>query len=391
MLKLLRFLFGYVVFSAKGSFPERFMNLSSKYGISFFDVEKKGKVLYCSVVASEYKSLRTIAKKSYTKIKIKEKHGLPFIIKKYKNRKGLFIGVICFFAILYFLSLYVWSIDIVGCNEINSEDIKSLLSDMGVSLGTFKKEVDVNMLEKTVMNSFDNISWLSINIKGTNLSVELKERIKPPEIVPKDKPCNVRAASDGQIIRMEVYNGNAEVNNGDAVVKGQLLINGIVEDSFGCNSIKHADAKVFALTKHELRQEVDLIQTEDLETGKRVIRKRLKAFGVDLPLTIVPIPKGNYKRDINIGEIKVFNKTLPITHYREEWREYEKAKKTLTNDQAIKMAHDILNNRIESELKEIKILREEKNERVKDGKAIVDITYYCEENIAVQEELDVKE
>ena len=54
------------------------------------------------------------------------------------------------------------------------------------------------------------------------------------------------------------------------------------------------------------------------------------------------------------------------------------------------MAYDILNNKMESELKEMKILREEKNERVKDGKAIVDITYYCEENIAVQEELDVK-
>ena len=46
-----------------------------------------------------------------------------------------------------------------------------------------------------------------------------------------ETPCNIKAAFSGQILRIEVYEGTAVAKVGEAVVEGQLLISGMVEDT----------------------------------------------------------------------------------------------------------------------------------------------------------------
>lgn len=387
MLKIIRFLWGYVVFTANGVFPERFINLAAKSGVSLFDVKKRGTILYCSTMASEYRALRRIAKKSDIKIRIKEKYGFPFFIRQYKKRKGIFVGIICFGLTLYFLSLYIWSIDVQGATTLDKNELNNLISDLGISAGTLKSELDTPMLEKTIMKNFDNISWVSVNIKGSVLSFELKERVAPPKIIPKTAPCNVKSSSDGQIIRMEIYQGTPEVKYGDAVVKGQLLINGFVEDDFGTCNIRHADGKVFALTKHELKKEVELCQTEKQSTGKTVVRKRLKLFGVEVPLTLVSVPGKDYEKSVQTNNVSLFGVSLPVSYYKEVWTQVYDKKVVLSSDDALIKANEELEKAEKDTLKDAKIISKDKKEKVENGKAIVAANYVCEENIAVQEEI----
>ena len=71
MLKIIRFFWGYVTFVAVGKVPEKFINLAAKAGVGLFDIKKckEKEELHCSVVASEYKALRRIAKKNVYKNK----------------------------------------------------------------------------------------------------------------------------------------------------------------------------------------------------------------------------------------------------------------------------------------------------------------------------------
>ena len=390
MLKIIRLFWGYVVFVVSGAFPERFMNLTARAGISLFDVKKKGNKLYCSAMASEYRTLKKLSKKSSVKIKIKEKHGLPFFINKYKKRKGIFVGIICFGMVLYFLSLYVWSINISGNNTIDNQTLTMLMENLGVGVGTLKSEIDIPIIEKNIMNKFENISWVSVNIKGSTLNLELKERIDPPELVPKSKPCNVKSTNNGQVIRMEVYEGTPEVNNGDAVVKGQLLINGVVEDDFGVCNIKHADAKVYALTKHEIRKEVDLCETKKVFTGKNVIRKRLKLFGIELPLTLVASPGKEYEKNMYINNIKINEVSLPITYYKEVWYQFYNKKEILKKEEAKDKAMKELEQEEKKELKDMKIINRNITQKEQNSKILIIADYICEENIAVCEEINVE-
>ncbi|MDQ5983718.1 MAG: hypothetical protein RUMPE_00744 [Eubacteriales bacterium SKADARSKE-1] len=385
MLRIIRFIFGYVIFSATGCFPERFMNLTARYGICLWNVKKNKNTFTASAMASEYKTLRKIAKKSSMKIKLSEKRGLIFITKKYKSRKGIPIGILCFFVIIYFLSLHIWNIDIKGNNSIEENEICSLLSELSIESGTLKNKIDTSSIERMAMNRFSNISWFSVNIRGCNLEIELKEKITPPELVEKETPCNIKSTSDAHITRMEVYSGTAEVKNGDAVVKGQLLVNGIVEDSFGKNILQHADAKIFATTIKTLKESTDLNSTEEVATGKVIKRKYIKILSLKFPLTLTPIPKGNFKRKIKKNNIKVAKASLPITMYKEYWEEFAKKKKIFTKDEACSITKENLKKREELELKNIKIQKKDTLEKIIDNKYYIIATYNCEENIATKE------
>ena len=391
MLKIIRFFWGYVVFSARGAFPERFLNLAARAGVNLFAVEKRDDILYCSVLASEYKALRRLARKSGIKISLREKHGLPFFIWRHRHRKGLLVGAVCFWLTLYFLSLYIWSIDVQGATAVDKSELDNLINSIGVSVGTLKSEIDAPIIEKSIMNQFENISWVSVNVRGSVLSLELKERVEPPDLIPSESPCNVKATREGQVVRMEVYQGSPEVKCGDAVVEGQLLVSGFVEDDFGVCNLRHADAKIFALTRRELKQEVALTQLERQPTGKVVVRKRLKLFGVELPLTLLPAPRGSYEKSLQIDNANVMGVSLPASHYKEIWTQFCEVQVTLTRDEAMSRAHKALEDEENELFKEMHILGCDKKEKFTNDKAILIASYLCEENIAAQEEIVLEE
>lgn len=391
MLKIIRFFWGHVVFVARGAFPERFLNLAARSGINLFEVRKIDDVLYCSAMASEYRALKRLARKSGVKIRLSEKHGLPFFIWRYRHRKGLLVGSACFWLVLHFLSLYIWSIDVRGATAIEKAELDNLINSIGVSAGTLKSEIDPPIIEKTIMNQFENISWVSANIKGSVLSLELKERIEPPGLIIDEGPCNVKSNHDGQVVRMEVYQGTPEVKCGDAVVEGQLLVSGFVEDDFGVCNLRHAEAKIFALTKHELKQEVALTQLEKQPTGKIVVRKRLKLFGVELPLTLIPTPGSDFEKSLQVDNVNIMGVSLPITYYKEIWRQFCEVQVTLSKDEAMKRAHRALEDEEKERFKEMQILSKDENENFTNDKAVLIANYVCEENIAAQEEIVLEE
>ena len=90
MLRLIRFIRGYVHFRIFGKYPERFINLSLKKGIGIFDTDVKDGAIYASAVVSDYRCIRSVARKSGVKLRITEKHGLPFILYRFRNPNASF-------------------------------------------------------------------------------------------------------------------------------------------------------------------------------------------------------------------------------------------------------------------------------------------------------------
>ena len=95
LLKIIRFLRGSVDFTASGKFPERFMNITAKNGVNLWNPVPKKNAISASMYLSDYKKIRILARRSRVKTRITAKHGLPFIINRYKKRTGLFAGAVC--------------------------------------------------------------------------------------------------------------------------------------------------------------------------------------------------------------------------------------------------------------------------------------------------------
>ncbi len=382
MLRLVRFLLGYITFSVNGKFLERFINLSAVRGICLFNIERGENSFSCSSLATEYKTLIRIAKITRVEIKVKEESGLPVILKKYRKRYGIVLGVVIFFFIQIFLSFFVWNVSVLGNKNINEEEILSLVENIGVKNGALKRYIEPNTVENYILDEMPGISWASVNLMGSKVQIEIKERVEAPEIVKDESPCNIKASSDAQIIRLEVYEGKPEVKIGDAVTEGQILVNGVVENAFGESEICHAEAKVFAKLKKVIKEEVDIDCIEEIKTKKKVKRSSLKFFTRNIPLTLVPVPKGNFKCEFSFKDLYLFGTKLPLRISSELWYKYDKRHVWLKKEEAKERAYENIKRRESMELKGVQILKCEDCEKLNNNKFMLTRTYECIKDIA---------
>ncbi|MDR0738637.1 MAG: sporulation protein YqfD [Oscillospiraceae bacterium] len=388
MLSILRYILGFAVFSIDGKNAERFLNLTVRSGINIWKIEKKtGKLFLAKITATNFKNLRNITKKFKVKIKLKSKHGFPFIFNKYKKRLGFLVGPICFVLIIYLLSFFIWNINVVGNKKLTEDEIIKATEELGLRVGTFKNSLDTELLEKNIMLKLADLSWLAVNLQGSSAKIEVKEKEEPPEIVPNEHPCNIISKKPGQITQIQAHTGKAEVKNGDSVAKGDLLINGFDQDNYGKSTINHATGKVFAITKRLLKEKVCFNQILYHNTKKVINRRSVEFFGLKIPLTIVPKPDENYKKELTVNKVRFNNLCLPIVFHKEKCIKQKKEKIMLNIEQAREKAQENLKRREEFEFKNAKILSTNIKERIENGIYYQDVEYTCEEDIAEESEI----
>jgi similar to stage IV sporulation protein len=221
---------GYVVVIVEGFFLEKFTNLCANNNISFWNLSRIGNSkMRIETNIKDFKKMRKQAKKCGCRISLSEKRGLPFLLFRYRKRKWFAAGVAFFFIIVWVLSSIVWTIDIQGNKLIDTSLIISDLEKVGLKKGTFKRNINKVDLAYKMMLKRDDISFIGIDIEGTKAKVKIVEKVKVPDVIPKDEPCDIVADKTGIISRMEVLAGEKLVKIGDTVSKGQLLILGKVE------------------------------------------------------------------------------------------------------------------------------------------------------------------
>lgn len=286
LVNFVRFLKGYVDFTAKGKFPERFMNITATRGILMWNAHPIEGGLAGSMSVSDYRKIRPIAKRARVRTKISRKRGIPFIVYKYKGRPGIAVGAALGIVMLIILSQFVWSFKIVGAEGISEQKIVDALAERGVKVGAYKGGFDVEEVERSMLLELDGLTWMSINLLGCSANVEVREKDKKPEISIEPKPCNIKAAKDGVITKVNSRNGETEVKVGSGVAKGDLLVSGISLSKSGTVRYLHADADVFAdvVTERELKlpKNFDYYSLSE----NKIDRKRLSILCTDLPFSL---------------------------------------------------------------------------------------------------------
>ena len=89
LIKLLRFLFGYVRFESGGGFPERFLNLCAQAHFPLWEVTSRGGTMKAFTTVKCYKKFRSYARKAGVRLRVKERRGLPFLLRRYRKRIGI--------------------------------------------------------------------------------------------------------------------------------------------------------------------------------------------------------------------------------------------------------------------------------------------------------------
>lgn len=257
LLRFFRFLTGYIEFEGKGGFPERFLNLCALNGLNVWDARCIGNTFSAKTNISCYKKIRPCAKRSGISFRATKKHGLPFLIKPYIQRKGLLAGAVLSLILISVLSSCVWTIEVTGNEKFTQSQILQIAHQYGIKQGSFRNNIDAKAIRESIKSSVDGINWFSVNIDNTAVTLEVLESTGSNNILDLTTPCNIVSSVDGELLKLEVYTGQAALKTGNAVTAGDLLISGVVERADGSSDFVHARGNAVVRTKKEISRSVN--------------------------------------------------------------------------------------------------------------------------------------
>lgn len=321
-IKLWNYFKGYVIIRVEGLTLEKFINLAVNKDIYLWDIKRiEYTVLEGKVSIKGFKLLKEVVKRVGCRVYIIEKNGFPFLLEKLKKRKMFGFGFLLFIGLIIFLTSFIWNIEVVGNEKIVDEEIIDFLEEIDITTGKIKYSIDIDNVRNQILDNFNNISFVSMEIKGTKLFIEVKEQDLPPEEIDLKTPCNIIAKKKGIIEKVVAKNGKSVVVEGDIVEKGQLLITGVIKDEmFEEDMFIHADGEVFAITRYSHIIEEPIEKEVKEETGNILKRREIKFGEKGIQFIEGNIP---FKEYIIIDETKSLLKILPINLVTHEYREVE--------------------------------------------------------------------
>ncbi|MCQ2968829.1 MAG: sporulation protein YqfD [Clostridium sp.] len=201
------------------------------------------------------------------KIRVLEGKGPIFLLEKMKKRYSIVIAVVIFFAIIYFLSTYIWAIDISVGKNVTPFEIREQLKKIGVSPGVRKGSLNEKEIEKRLESLNSEILWIKVRTEGSTLKVIINEKVNPP-VEDEGKYGNLVADMDGQIKRIYTYSGRAAVKNNDIVKKGTVIIEGI-DGNQGGEYVVIPSGIVIANTFYEKEMNIKISGTEYKRSGNK--------------------------------------------------------------------------------------------------------------------------
>lgn len=284
LLRLFRFIIGYVIFTASGGFSERFLNLCSQQGIPITNVKMNERSVTAEIQASKYKKLRKIARLSGSTLRCTEKHGLYFWGKHREERVGLAVGTVFFVVFLSLVSLFVWNVECVGSQNLSEQTILEVAKNAGIYPGSLCRSINQVQAANTIITELNGkLSWVSVNLKGSHAVVEVRDYIARREDETYSAPCNIIADFDGVLLSVEVYNGTKANFEGGAVKKGDLLISGIAENRDTSSVFMEARGVITAL-HDDVFTTVGSLNSSVRTFYRNKTVKSIGLFGLKIPL-----------------------------------------------------------------------------------------------------------
>jgi similar to stage IV sporulation protein len=362
---------GIITMEIASLMPEKFINLLWKNGVAVKNIKKINiTTVVLQVSLSDYGQVSKAAKRTDARIKIIGRSGLSFFIMKVRNRFALLLGVILFGSIIYYLSTFVWNIEIITEKYISPYEIRHQIEALGVTPGLRKKNIDVYAIENKITRSNDEIMWVRARIEGVKLKVDIIERQSPPTLISDQTPRNLVATKDGEVVRIFTTEGTAIVVNGDMIQKGDILVMG-EQGKEGSIYPVHAKGEVIAKTFYEKVKEVPLDNKQRTRTGNSISNLYIKALNKKIYLKNSLITYSNYDKIENNN--KFINKEIY----------YEVQEKNIPMD-AAKIAEEIYANMLKDLDKNVKVIDKIVDAKKGKDKYSIKVLIIAEENIATE-------
>ncbi|WP_160667366.1 sporulation protein YqfD [Colidextribacter sp. OB.20] len=392
MRHLMNFIRGMVCVRLTGLFPERLINLCAQEVIDFWAIEWLDEhTVRFTTRRHTLGLLEELALRAGCEVVRESSRGLPDFLGRFRTRYAFLAGLIFALCAVSLLSRFVLTVEVTGNENVPTAVILSQLRQLGVRPGAYGPALPCKQLAQEALLQLKDLSWMAINLHGTRVEVIVREVIKQPERIDESGYYDVVAQADGVVTHLEPERGEALVQEGDVVAKGDVLISGTVSmepplysDSPVVQYQTHARGRVWARTWRTLTAALPLETAVKDYTGKEksvwsvnIFGKRIKIFG-NTGIVWPMYDKMTVVRQARLPD----GQTLPLFLSRETFRAYDTRTVQADQDAAQALLEEELQKRLTALIGEDGQVEEfQFSARVSGGRLEVTLTARCLEEI----------
>ena len=203
---------------------------------------------------------RKIVKDNFKDFKIVSKMGFINLIESLITKPIILISLTLAISLFFNLSSRVYEIEFKGDYPLIENRILKALNDENIYKYGYNVSLEnIEKIETKIRDEFnDELESFKIYKVGAKLSVEYKKRRK--ESIKEEVKNNIYASKDGVIKSFSIIKGNKVVKYNQFVKKGDLLIEGSIENNNGEMVYIGAKGSVYASTYYF----IEISTNEDL-------------------------------------------------------------------------------------------------------------------------------
>lgn len=387
---LLNYIIGYIRISIEGYYIERFINICRNNKITIWNLKRDKNVkLELNIGIRDLKKIAKIAKQTQCKLKIIKKRGIPFIFNKYKKRKIFFAFLILLMLLLGISSNFIWNIEIVEENQEIAQDIEKDIQEAGLTIGKLKSQVNTKEIINKVRMQREDIAWMGIELKGTNVIVRVVKSTSKPEIIDEEDYCSIVSDKQGIITKINAQNGTIAAKVGDTVNVGTTLINGWMEGKYTGIRYVHARGEIEAKVWYSESITIPYNATEKHETGETENKYKIKFNNFEINLSKRLSKFEIYDTIYTENKFKLFHDFyLPISLVKTTNKEIAEETKNYTVEEATNIGIEQLQEKLDDQIEDKeKIVNKIINTDEKEDGIEVNIIYEVLENIGTNEKI----
>ena len=369
MGKIYEYLRGSYTVTARAESVCRALNVLMKNNVPFYGVKAEGGGLvgFCLEPDAFRKYVALTAEMTIEDERV-TRRGLFAFASGYKMRIGFFIGALLCAVLLAASSFFVWDINVSGQTGLSEKEILKTLEGYGLYIGAYIPNIDTMRLENELVIDTEELSYASINLRGTVAEVVVRER-KEKDVENISLPSNLVANCDGQIESIEVRGGMPTVKKGQIVKKGQLLVSGVIDSQAVGYRLVRARGEIYARISRSFTAEVPLVREKKSRTGEKKTRVTIRFFAKKINLfSNNDISFEKYDTIEEEKRLCLFDRVeLPVFIIKTTYSEYVTETEKISEEQALSIAEKELAGQTEKTLSEAQILAREERTEINDG------------------------
>lgn len=272
---------GYDIIKVANFRPERFINRIITEGISVHNIRRMNR--YAATMTVSHRDLPkalALSKEDGCEIEILHRGGLQLIAGFLRARLALAVGLALAAAALIFLSHRLIAVRTEGCDANLTAEVFETIEGLGVRRGCRLSDIDTALITSHLKQLDPRMTLVSASVNGVvlNVSVSLGEEDRHEANNP---PCSIYADKDCVILRAAALDGKLCVQPGDAVKKGQLLVDGdVTPEGAETPTHVHSEAEILGEAAYRFSITVEPTAKKPKRSGNSRAYARLSLFGL---------------------------------------------------------------------------------------------------------------